>query len=97
MPARPAGDSLNGVAERTTIAVERRSARAIAIDDEGRLVLIKRSKPGQEPYWTTAGGGVEDSDASIEAAMHRLVVPTTLTEWTCEGSTWRTSTCGRPS
>jgi ADP-ribose pyrophosphatase YjhB (NUDIX family) len=54
-----------------TAAVERRSARAILIDDEGRLVLIKRSKPGREPYWTTAGGGVEDSDASIEAAMHR--------------------------
>jgi ADP-ribose pyrophosphatase YjhB (NUDIX family) len=52
-------------------AVERRSARAILIDDEGRLVLIKRSKPGRAPYWTTAGGGVEDSDASIEAAMHR--------------------------
>ena len=71
MPARPAGDSLDGVAERATIAVERRSARAIVIDDDGRLVLIKRSKPGREPYWTTAGGGVEDGDASIEAAMHR--------------------------
>jgi ADP-ribose pyrophosphatase YjhB (NUDIX family) len=59
------------MAEMTTVAVERRSARAILIDDEGRLVLIKRSRPGREPYWTTAGGGVEDSDASIEAAMHR--------------------------
>jgi ADP-ribose pyrophosphatase YjhB (NUDIX family) len=59
------------MAESTTVAVERRSARAILIDDEGRLVLIKRSKPDQEPYWTTAGGGVEVSDASIEAAMHR--------------------------
>lgn len=57
------------MAERVT--VERRSARAILIDDEGRLVLLKRSKPGREPYWTTAGGGVEDGDASIEAAMHR--------------------------
>jgi 8-oxo-dGTP pyrophosphatase MutT (NUDIX family) len=53
------------------VAVERRSARAILIDDEGRLVLLKRSKPGREPYWTTAGGGVEDSDATTEAAMHR--------------------------
>src|ERR1700677_830196 len=59
------------MAERVT--VERRSARAILIDDEGFLVLIKRSKPGREPYWTTAGGGVEDSDASIAAAMHREV------------------------
>jgi 8-oxo-dGTP pyrophosphatase MutT (NUDIX family) len=53
------------------LAVERRSARAILIDDEGRLVLLKRSKPGREHYWTTAGGGVENGDASIEAAMHR--------------------------
>jgi ADP-ribose pyrophosphatase YjhB (NUDIX family) len=53
------------------VAVERRSARGIVIDDEGRLVLIKRTRPGREPYWTTAGGGVEDTDASIEAALHR--------------------------
>jgi ADP-ribose pyrophosphatase YjhB (NUDIX family) len=66
---RRRGDSLDVMAERVT--VERRSARAIVIDDEGRLVLIKRSKPDREPYWTTAGGGVEDGDASIEAAMHR--------------------------
>jgi ADP-ribose pyrophosphatase YjhB (NUDIX family) len=60
------------MAERRT-AVERRSARAILIDDDGRLVLIRRSRAGQEPWWTTAGGGVEDGDASIEAAMHREI------------------------
>jgi ADP-ribose pyrophosphatase YjhB (NUDIX family) len=52
-------------------AIGRHSARAILIDDKGRLVLIRRTKPGQAPYWTTAGGGVEASDASLEAAMHR--------------------------
>jgi len=51
--------------------ITRHSARAVLIDDEGRLVLIKRTRPGQVPYWTTAGGGVEDSDASVEAALHR--------------------------
>jgi ADP-ribose pyrophosphatase YjhB (NUDIX family) len=66
-------NSLDVMAERVAVAVERRSARAILIDDEGRLVLIKRTKPGQEPWWTTAGGGVEDSDASIVAAMHREI------------------------
>ena len=55
------------------MAVERRSARAILIDDDGRLVLIRRSRPGREPYWTTAGGGVEDGDGSVEAAMHREI------------------------
>jgi ADP-ribose pyrophosphatase YjhB (NUDIX family) len=51
--------------------VARRSARAILIDDDGRLVLIRRTKPGQPPYWTTAGGGVDRDDPSVEAAMHR--------------------------
>jgi ADP-ribose pyrophosphatase YjhB (NUDIX family) len=41
------------------------------VDDLGRLVLIKRTKPGQAPYWTAPGGGVEDADASVEAALHR--------------------------
>ena len=51
--------------------VRRRSARGILIDDDGYLVLIRRTKPGLAPYWTTPGGGVEADDPSIEAAMHR--------------------------
>jgi ADP-ribose pyrophosphatase YjhB (NUDIX family) len=54
-----------------TRTIARRTARAILFDDAGRLVLIKRTRPGQRPYWTTAGGGVEPGDASVEAAMHR--------------------------
>lgn len=57
--------------DQLTVAVGRRAARAILIDDRGRLVLIKRTKPGQPPYWTAPGGGVEDSDASVEMALHR--------------------------
>jgi 8-oxo-dGTP pyrophosphatase MutT (NUDIX family) len=57
----------------TEPGVARRSARAIIIDDNGRLVLIKRTRPGRAPYWTTAGGGVEESDASVEAAMRREI------------------------
>ncbi|MDQ2788589.1 MAG: NUDIX hydrolase [Pseudonocardiales bacterium] len=41
------------------------------IDDLGRFVLIKRTKPGQAPYWTAPGGGVEDTDASAKAALYR--------------------------
>jgi ADP-ribose pyrophosphatase YjhB (NUDIX family) len=51
----------------------RRSARAILVDDSARLVLVKRTKPGRAPYWTTAGGGIEDADASAEAAMRREI------------------------
>lgn len=51
--------------------VARISARAFLFDDDGRLVLLRRTRSGQAPYWTTAGGGVEDSDDSVEAAMYR--------------------------
>lgn len=57
--------------EQLTVAVGRRAARAILIDNLGQLVLIKRTKPGQAPYWTTPGGGVEDTDSSVEAALFR--------------------------
>lgn len=53
------------------MAVGRRAARAILIDDLNHLVLIKRTKPGQAPYWTAPGGGIEDTDASVEAALYR--------------------------
>ncbi|MBE1875948.1 NUDIX domain-containing protein [Myceligenerans pegani] len=53
------------------VKVGRRGARGIVIDDEGRLVLIKRTKPGQDPYWTSPGGGVEESDATVEDALRR--------------------------
>lgn len=61
----------SAVTEQLTATVGRRAARAILIDGQGRLVLIKRTKPGQEPYWTAPGGGVEDSDSSVEAALYR--------------------------
>ncbi|MFJ8202710.1 NUDIX hydrolase [Micromonospora chalcea] len=51
--------------------IVRRSVRAILLDEDDRLVLIKRVKPGQAPYWTTPGGGVEQEDVSLEAALRR--------------------------
>jgi ADP-ribose pyrophosphatase YjhB (NUDIX family) len=52
-------------------SIVKRAARAILIDDDRRLLLIKRTKHGQEPYWTTPGGGVEPDDPSVEQAMVR--------------------------
>jgi ADP-ribose pyrophosphatase YjhB (NUDIX family) len=52
-------------------AVVKRSARAILIDGDGHLLLIKRTKPDQDPYWTTPGGGVEPDDLSVDAALAR--------------------------
>jgi 8-oxo-dGTP pyrophosphatase MutT (NUDIX family) len=52
--------------------IVKRNARAILLDGDD-LVLIKRTKPGRDPYWVTVGGGVEEDDDSIEAALHREV------------------------
>ncbi|MEV7230303.1 NUDIX domain-containing protein [Polymorphospora sp. NPDC051019] len=51
--------------------IVRRSVRAILLDDDDRLVLIKRIKPGRTPYWTTPGGGLESTDVSLESALRR--------------------------
>lgn len=38
------------------------------------LTLIKRTKPGREPYWITPGGGVEPGvDSTVVDALHREV------------------------
>lgn len=52
--------------------ITKRSARAVLLDGD-ELVLIKRTKPGRDPYWVTVGGGVEPDDSSVEAALHREV------------------------
>lgn len=49
----------------------RRTVRAILIDDEQRLVLRRRVRPGQPPYRVKPGGGVEPSDRDPESALHR--------------------------
>lgn len=56
----------------STRPVVKRTARGIILDGD-RLVLIKRTKPGLAPYWLTPGGGVEDDDAGILAALHREI------------------------
>lgn len=55
--------------------VVKRTARAILFADDarpGELILIKRTKPGLEPYWITPGGGVEPGvDRTVVDALHR--------------------------
>ena len=53
--------------------VTRRSARAVLIDGSD-LLLIKRTRPGEAPYWVTIGGGVEPEDATLEDAVRREVL-----------------------
>ena len=36
------------------------------------LVLIKRTRPGREPYWVFPGGGVEDDESPKEAVVREV-------------------------
>ncbi|GAA2134206.1 hypothetical protein GCM10009760_11240 [Kitasatospora kazusensis] len=60
--------------------VVKRTARAILLeldpDDPhapADIVLIKRTRPGSQPYWITPGGGVEREDRTVVEALHREV------------------------
>jgi 8-oxo-dGTP pyrophosphatase MutT (NUDIX family) len=56
----------------TVRPVVKRTARAVLLDGPD-LILIKRTKPGVDPYWVTPGGGVEPEDATVVDALHREV------------------------
>jgi 8-oxo-dGTP pyrophosphatase MutT (NUDIX family) len=45
--------------------------RAILINRNNEIVLLKRVRESFQPYWITPGGGVEASDSSYEAALTR--------------------------
>jgi 8-oxo-dGTP pyrophosphatase MutT (NUDIX family) len=50
------------------------SVRAILRNHRGQLLFIKREKADVIPYWVTPGGGVEDTDATLESALRREVM-----------------------
>jgi 8-oxo-dGTP pyrophosphatase MutT (NUDIX family) len=56
----------------TVRPVVKRTARAVLFDGDD-IVLIKRVKPGVDPYWVTPGGGVEPGDPTVVDALHREV------------------------
>ncbi|MFD3563435.1 NUDIX domain-containing protein [Streptomyces sp. NPDC058686] len=47
--------------------------RAVLITPHNTTLMIKRVRPGVAPYWVIVGGGVEESDASREAALLREI------------------------
>ncbi|MCC9307956.1 NUDIX hydrolase [Kitasatospora sp. RB6PN24] len=61
--------------------VVKRTARAILLDlpagdprhGPAALIVIKRTRPGCDPYWITPGGGVEPGDRTVTEALHREV------------------------
>src|SRR4051794_15136563 len=47
-----------------------RKVRALLLDGD-EILLLRRTRPGREPYWTTPGGRVEDDDADLASALRR--------------------------
>ena len=54
----------------------RPSARAILISKEGKIVLIKRTKPETKTYYVTPGGGIEDQETPLKALKRELLEET---------------------
>ncbi|MGX5391864.1 NUDIX hydrolase [Streptomyces anulatus] len=47
--------------------------RAVLVTADDTMLVIRRTRPGIPEYWVLPGGGVEPSDASREAALHREI------------------------
>ncbi|MFD8630688.1 NUDIX domain-containing protein [Streptomyces sp. NPDC059533] len=47
--------------------------RAVLITADDTMLVIRRTKPGIPVYWVLPGGGVEASDESLKAALHREI------------------------
>ncbi|WP_405681568.1 NUDIX domain-containing protein [Streptomyces sp. NBC_01238] len=47
--------------------------RAVLVTADDTMLVIRRTRPGIPEYWVLPGGGVEPSDESREAALHREV------------------------
>ncbi|MEW1845410.1 NUDIX domain-containing protein [Nonomuraea angiospora] len=47
--------------------------RGVLVTPGNGVLTIKRVRPAMAPYWVLPGGGVEDSDASLEEALLREV------------------------
>ncbi|MET8544065.1 NUDIX domain-containing protein [Kitasatospora sp. NPDC004799] len=47
--------------------------RAVLLTPNDTMLLIKRIRPGIDPYWVVVGGKIEPTDASPEEALLREV------------------------
>jgi 8-oxo-dGTP pyrophosphatase MutT (NUDIX family) len=60
---------------------ERRAARVIVVDEEGRVLLLRGrdpARPDAGTWWFTPGGGVDDSESVETAARRELFEETGL-------------------
>ena len=64
-----------------TVPLERRAARVLLVDDDGRILLqncCDPSDPGAGSWWNTMGGGIDAGETSVQAAVRELVEETGL-------------------
>ncbi|WP_329196882.1 NUDIX hydrolase [Streptomyces sp. NBC_01435] len=47
--------------------------RAVLVTPNDTMLVIRRTRPGIPVYWVLPGGGVEATDESREAALHREI------------------------
>ena len=48
---------------------KRRAARIIAVDSQGRVLLLQYARSNGERFWATPGGGLESNESFEEAAL----------------------------
>ena len=59
-----------------TVPLERRAARVLLVDDDGRILLqncTDPALPGERGWWNTMGGGIDDGESAPEAAARELL------------------------
>ena len=51
----------------------RPAARAIVLDPDDRILLVRFVFPTGKTFWATPGGGIEEGESSVEAVRRELV------------------------
>jgi 8-oxo-dGTP diphosphatase len=66
----------SGASDNAAVGIRIRAA-CVAVDGEGRVLLVRHRKHGQE-YWLLPGGGVEPGETMVQAARRELFEETGL-------------------
>ena len=73
--------------------IERHGARVLLLDGEGRLLLVRGHDPhdAERSFWFTPGGGLEEAESFLEAAVRELAEETgyVLEPHELVGPVWR--------